>query len=1059
MIKTTTKIFLKMMIGLIFALILVVGVLAWKVTEGAIPVNRAIPWIEEQFQAATGDETIEITDLTLEWQGWQNPLGLSAKNIIVSNPRGPYLYAPEIDIDVSIRSLMVGELRFETIWIRQIALSLTKAENGEISLTGRGIDDEDLSDMDTAPAILRVEDVIQDLPNVDILRIDEARVIYRDDALQTISRFDPVTVFIERQEDRLGGFLTFPFGEGTQDNTIRLNFITENDPTMVRVTGAFRKTPIDNFLKFMPPLPQGWDLNMVADADVSLMLDNGWQPHQLNAEITAARGQIFYPFNEGEDHWDVSNFKAHLSQNTKEDMLQIEALSMRVNDQTDLNIAGSLTNLTQPSELLGTISLSVADLPQDYLRRYWPVEYGDNGAYEWLVEKTKGGVFNNLETTIVFNAAATQRSDDSPLPPQILSAKGEMQFQDLAIDYKSPLPRAEKVKGTGVLKNEELTLNVDSADIGGLITREAVLYFDDLLTKGSGLGTLTFPITAQAQNVFDFIAGDPINAFEKIDFKPIDTKGDVTATVKIEIPLIKDTEIEDVVVTVDGTVDNAEIPNAVNGLTLSGGPYEIFATTEQVKVKGAGQIQGKPITLDWHEYFSAKHTQDYISKVVATVTANDAIRRAFMNDFADYFRGDTLGTVTYIKDKNNRDSSVALDLDLAETAIIEQSLGLNKGYGQPVRATLDITLRDGDLQSIKGLKIQGNALSLREGELTFETINQDPFIKTASLRNLSFNENRLSILMAEQEGLLKTNITGSFLDARPLLGGKKEEVTPSDQSGRAREIGINVLEMRTSDTQTIKNAKAYIRLDKAGTAERFEMDAQLGEGGQASDLYVRYTPDVADGLTLRVESDNAGETLRAFDLYPYIQGGELQIAGVPMEGGRFGDVRGQARINDFSVANAPILLRLVNALSFQNFLQADGLSFSRLEADFEWQQGDQGDLYTIQDGKTSGASVALTFDGYVDTAKDEMNIKGTAAPLSEINNIVGKIPLIGQILTGGEALLAATYTITGNSDDPSVGVNPLSILTPGIIRKMVFENTPEPENLPTPAPDDRPEFN
>ena len=162
-----------------------------------------------------------------------------------------------------------------------------------------------------------------------------------------------------------------------------------------------------------------------------------------------------------------------------------------------------------------------------------------------------------------------------------------------------------------------------------------------------------------------------------------------------------------------------------------------------------------------------------------------------------------------------------------------------------------------------------------------------------------------------------------------------------------------------------------------------------------------------------------------------------------MDGGSFGDVQGHMRVDHFSVVDAPTFLRLVNALSFQSFLQANTLSFSRLESDFQWKLRDQGDLYIISNGKTSGASVAFAFDGYVDVAKNDMDIQGTAAPLSSINNFIGKIPVVGQILTGGGALLAATYEVSGNTDNPSVNVNPISVLTPGIVRKMLFENTPE----------------
>ncbi|HNQ92243.1 MAG TPA: hypothetical protein PKI93_04855, partial [Alphaproteobacteria bacterium] len=62
-------------------------------------------------------------------------------------------------------------------------------------------------------------------------------------------------------------------------------------------------------------------------------------------------------------------------------------------------------------------------------------------------------------------------------------------------------------------------------------------------------------------------------------------------------------------------------------------------------------------------------------------------------------------------------------------------------------------------------------------------------------------------------------------------------------------------------------------------------------------------------------------------------------------------------------------------------------------------------------------------------------------PMSEVNNLVSKIPLIGNLLTGGKggALIAATYTMKGDTEDPTVFVNPLSVLAPGFLRSILFE--------------------
>ncbi|MBU6234951.1 MAG: hypothetical protein KGQ41_03825, partial [Alphaproteobacteria bacterium] len=80
--------------------------------------------------------------------------------------------------------------------------------------------------------------------------------------------------------------------------------------------------------------------------------------------------------------------------------------------------------------------------------------------------------------------------------------------------------------------------------------------------------------------------------------------------------------------------------------------------------------------------------------------------------------------------------------------------------------------------------------------------------------------------------------------------------------------------------------------------------------------------------------------------------------------------------------------------------------------------------------------------------------QGTAIPMSEINGLISSIPLVGDILTGGNknsGIFAATYTMKGNSADPSVSVNPLSVLTPGILRRILFEGGDKPK-AEKPAP-------
>jgi len=57
-----------------------------------------------------------------------------------------------------------------------------------------------------------------------------------------------------------------------------------------------------------------------------------------------------------------------------------------------------------------------------------------------------------------------------------------------------------------------------------------------------------------------------------------------------------------------------------------------------------------------------------------------------------------------------------------------------------------------------------------------------------------------------------------------------------------------------------------------------------------------------------------------------------------------------------------------------------------------------------------------------------------------VNKAISNIPVIGAVLSGGTgSVFAATYTIKGEAKDPAVVVNPLSVLAPGLIRRILFE--------------------
>jgi hypothetical protein len=76
--------------------------------------------------------------------------------------------------------------------------------------------------------------------------------------------------------------------------------------------------------------------------------------------------------------------------------------------------------------------------------------------------------------------------------------------------------------------------------------------------------------------------------------------------------------------------------------------------------------------------------------------------------------------------------------------------------------------------------------------------------------------------------------------------------------------------------------------------------------------------------------------------------------------------------------------------------------------------------------------------GLVDLADEQVNLQGTIVPAYFFNTLLGELPVVGRLFSPekGGGVFAATYTVRGNLDDPSVGVNPLAALTPGFLRGL-----------------------
>jgi hypothetical protein len=192
---------------------------------------------------------------------------------------------------------------------------------------------------------------------------------------------------------------------------------------------------------------------------------------------------------------------------------------------------------------------------------------------------------------------------------------------------------------------------------------------------------------------------------------------------------------------------------------------------------------------------------------------------------------------------------------------------------------------------------------------------------------------------------------------------------------------------------------------------------------------------------IRAEASDAGAAFKLVGFYRSIEGGDaslqvnLDAAGAP------GAKSGILWARDFNVVGDPVVADVLTDPSstavlgqHKQEIARSKIVFKQLRAPFIVGSG----KFRLRDAYINGPQLGATMRGTVDFKSQTVELGGTYVPLYGLNSALGNIPILGKVLVGrqGEGVVGITFAIKGPLDDPSVLVNPMSVMAPGIFRQI-----------------------
>jgi hypothetical protein len=504
---------------------------------------------------------------------------------------------------------------------------------------------------------------------------------------------------------------------------------------------------------------------------------------------------------------------------------------------------------------------------------------------------------------------------------------------------------------------------------------------------------------------------------------------------------------EDLDFRVDGRMRRGGLEDVFRDLDLTGANASITVTPERLNVSGYGDVDGTAVTFEWADGIGrSAGARDGALLVRGTANADTLNRfglalRAFVSgEIPMEIRGAGDGTEF---------DSVEVFLDLTPARLDLTEIGLRKPPGEAGQARITYFAPGEDSAQRYDVRVNGEDFEL-SGAVRYLPDGRIDVIDVTR----AFVAGRLDVAGAISRGegdRVNVRLNGPFLDASGLFDGMSGLAGDGGSLEGELNLGAEVGELQLGEGLGIRDATLSARV-RGGQVEALAAEGETAPGRSFSAALARQ----GNGMrSVRVRADDASFFLLALLDIDFLLGGELELDGVLRPGNQ--PSRFDLKLFNARLADAPMFTQVLSLASLQGLadtLSGEGVLFTEVDLPLTV----SGDRFVVRGGRASGPALGVTVNGFVDFSPDGgIDLSGVLVPSFGINSALGGIPVIGDLFVSreGEGVFSLTYGVEGTLARAQVSVNPLSAITPGVLRR-IFENPAdtdvivEQESVPDP---------
>jgi uncharacterized protein YhdP len=1010
MFHRAARILLEAVAVLIVLAIAAAGLAAWRLSQGPVSVAALTSLIDHALEDALPGYLVDLEDTVLVWGGWERGIDVRVRGARLLTPQGKMIVeVPEASVRLSAASLLRARVDASRVEVHGATLKIERDADGSIGLAGApastGAGEGLLDTLEKGAggeASLReilftgVEIEFADLVTGAVWRAREGFLMLTRDGDSTALSAD---LALERRE---------------RAARVSLRALHRGSANRIDVSASVANFAAELLSDQDPALARLAGLDLAIAAQVRAQLDGDGRILGAEVDATAGAGRFTDPALFPQPVT-LKALRASGRYARQTGRIEVTSLDLEL-DGPRIEAKAVFERRDGASELRANARARA--VPVDSLQWLWPLPAAPN-ARAWVTQNLSQGRAEEAQIEVVMRGP-----EPAALTP--VSLAGEVKVAGVTVNYLAPMPRVVGAAGVVKLGLDRVDIVTNAGAVGALRVEEARIAFTQL-SGSDERAEIDLRVRGPVRDQMQLIDSPPLGYPRQVGLNSADFSGDALTRVRLAFPLIGRLKVEQIQVAGASEVKAFGLKRAALGQDIRDGDLAVKFDDKALGASGKLTLGRTPAEAEYTMNFQSSAPVQMKVRASGRMPAGELA--AFGFDLAPYVQGPMPVTVDYtLRRGGQADVGVEAGLDQATLAFAD--LNWSKPPGVPGSARLELLVQRDRLVEIRNARVAaGNA----DGAGRVRFAADGSTIMRADIDRLRIGRSNLRAVVTREGRGFRMQLNGPLLDLSDVdieFGGD-ETATAKPRPPLSVEARID----RVTLTPQRQLLDVNFEGQRGASWERAQLTAKgTGRDGQSAPFNASLATDAGGRKVVRARTQNAGAMLRSFGVTDQIVGGHLEIDGATDEAQADKPIALNIKMRDYRLVEEPAIARfLAIALltGIADSLRGEGIGFDRLDG----RAFLRGSVVEIANMRASGPALGVQARGKVDIGDDKIDMEGTIVPANAVNSLLGRIPVVGEVLFG-PGLFAARYTVRGPRSAPDITINPLSALAPGILRNI-----------------------